>query len=374
MDTTSALYISAEVVMGALSCAGNGLVLLAIIKNPRLQTVTNCFIASLALADFLVGIVVAPLAALSYLGLPHNFLGCVFTNSVVLTFTQVSIFNLLAVAIERFCAIKHPFAYTRHIDIKRALLVNAVVWCMGTFIGFIPVFGWNREDLHNENWTCNFLNVIDITYVVYFHFFGCIIIPLLVISAIYLYIFSIVRKQMSQIAALEISDIQLGPTSTLTKFKKEIKAAKSLAIVIVLFAVSWIPIHILNTMTLTCACPYPLELLLATIVLSHANSAINPVLYAYGNSNFKRAFKKMICHVTENDLFTTEANNSQMNVPKSGACVDPQPNNIDTPNNIGTNGQDKVHKMVKFSKSSTNSEGQYAPDIYTVNKETNDQQ
>ncbi|XP_045186861.2 adenosine receptor A1-like [Mercenaria mercenaria] len=322
MDTTSQIYISAEVIVGVLSCAGNGLVLLAIFKNRRLQTVTNCFIASLALADFLVGIVVAPLAALSYLGLPHHFLGCVFTNSIVVAFTQVSIFNLLAVAFERYFAIKHPFAYTKHLDVKRALWANAAVWCIGMIIGFIPVFGWNLEELHNENWTCNFVTVIDMEYTVYFHFFGCIVIPLIIITTIYFYIFLIVRKQMTQIAALSISSPQQGSSNTISKLRKEIKAAKSLAIVILLFAISWIPIHVLNTITLTCSdCSYPVELLLVTIVLSHANSAVNPLLYAYGNSNFKRAFRKMICNRTDNDSFTTEAVNSQMQNARSIAKI-----------------------------------------------------
>ena len=106
MDPLSQVYLSFEVIVGVASTVGNALVLLAIYKNPRLQTVTNCFIASLAIADLCVGIVVAPLAALSYLGLPHHFLGCVFTNSIVVAFTQVSVFNLLAVAVERFIAIK----------------------------------------------------------------------------------------------------------------------------------------------------------------------------------------------------------------------------------------------------------------------------
>ncbi|XP_060574239.1 adenosine receptor A2a-like [Ruditapes philippinarum] len=308
MDTTSQVYISAEVIIGVLSCTGNGLVLVAIFKNRRLQTVTNCFIASLALADFLVGIVVAPLAALSYLGLPHHFLGCVFTNSIVVALTQVSIFNLLAVAFERYFAIKYPFAYTKHLDVKRALFLNAGVWFIGLIFGLIPVFGWNLKELHNDDWSCNFVTVIDMEYTVYFHFFGCIVIPLIITSGIYFYIFLIVRKQMVQIAALSVSSPQPGSSSSISRLRKEIQAAKSLALVILLFAISWIPIHTLNTITLTCSdCTYPIELLLVTIVLSHANSAVNPFLYAYGNSMFKMAFKKMIFNKVDNDSFVTEA-------------------------------------------------------------------
>ena len=317
MDERDQLYISFEAIMGGLTVIGNGLVLLAIYKNRRLQTVTNCFIASLALADFLVGIIVAPLAALSYLGLPHNFYGCVFTNSIVIVFTQVSIFNLVAVACERFVAIKNPFAYQELLTMKRAVLINICVWILGMFIGLIPLFGWNLQSEVTDQWRCNFVTVIDMNYVVYFHFFGCIVVPLILITAIYSYIFYAVRKQLLQIAALEITEASSN-NRRMPRFKKEVKAAKSLAIVIVLFAFCWIPIHILNTMSLICStsCPYPLELLLATIVLSHANSAVNPVIYAYGNSNFKHAFKKMF-GMKPDENFTTNAVSYTGNVNKT---------------------------------------------------------
>ena len=327
MDLTSRIYISFEVVVGFLSSVGNLLVIIAIYKNVRLQTVTNCFIASLAFADFLVGLVVAPLAALSYLGLPHHLLGCIFTNSIIISFTQVSIFNLLAVAFERFTAIKHPFFYQEHLTIKRAIIINLGVWILGVLFGLIPLFGWNLKSTVDEEWTCNFVNVIDMRYVVYFHFFGCILVPLAIIIAIYSYIFCIVRKQMSQIASLEISDQNQGVNGTASqRFKKEIKAAKSLAGVIFLFALSWIPIHVLNSMSLICrsSCPYPMELLLVAIVLSHANSAVNPFLYAYGNSNFKVAFRKMFCKKTADDVITNANPPSQSIHNTKNSVMQPQ--------------------------------------------------
>ena len=319
MDQQDQIYISCEAIIGAITVIGNSLVLIAIYKNRRLQTITNCFIASLALADLLVGIVVAPLAALSYLGLPHNFYGCVFTNSIVIAFTQVSIFNLLAIAVERFVAIKNPFVYQEYLTMKRAKIINVIVWILGILIGLIPLFGWNLHSKVTDAWRCNFMTVIDMDYVVYFHFFGCIIVPLILITAIYSYIFYTVRKQLKQITALEVRSVTTNTQiKTQSKFKKEVKAAKSLAIVIVLFAFCWIPIHTLNTMFVTCgaSCPYPLELLLVTIVLSHANSAVNPAIYAYGNSNFKHAFKKMFGMKSEEE-FTTNAGSNTANYHRS---------------------------------------------------------
>lgn len=350
--------------MGLITFLGNLLVLIAIIKNYQLQTPTNVFIASLATADMLVGLVAAPLAAVSFLGWPHDFLGCVFTNSIIVAFTQVSIFNLLAVAIERFYAIKHPFSYQKNMTVRRAFGVNVMVWCIGLLFGFLPVFGWNLEDEVTEEWTCNFVTVIDREYVVYFHFMGCILVPLFIIMAIYFYIFLIVRKQMSQIAALEVTAPNQRMSSSSSKFKKEIKAAKSLAIVILLFALSWIPIHVLNSMSLLCGetCPYPYQLLLFTIVLSHANSAMNPFLYAYGNSHFKSAFKKMFCR-----HYVDESNSTIL--PSSRSVAHKQENGVPNPLQINQH-QNPETEVNNVTQSNLTQNIQIAVENENVNNKT----
>lgn len=295
MDTTSQVYISLEVVIGAFSIVGNALVLLAIYKNIKLQTVTNTFIASLALADLLVGILVSPLAALSYLGLPNNYMWCVFTNSVIVVFTQISIFNLCAIAVERFIAIKSPYFYQEYLTIRVAIIIVIVAWISGVIVGFVPLFGWNLGPMADNK--CAFVKVIDMKYMVYFNFFGFVLIPLLIMFLIYLYIFFIVRQQLHKIAALEVINHNEQKKQTM-KFAKEVKAAKSLAVVIGVFALCWLPIHILNSISLLCRgsnCVYHINLLLAAILLSHINSAVNPFLYAIGNSQFQIAFKKMFC-------------------------------------------------------------------------------
>ncbi|KAH3859191.1 adenosine receptor A1-like [Dreissena polymorpha] len=382
MDRTSQVYISGEAIIGAVTCLGNGLVIVAVLRNRRLQTVTNCFIVSLAIADFVVGVVVAPIAALTYIGIPHDFLGCVFMNSIVVAFTQVSIFNLLAVAFERFFAIKHPFEYHKYLTIHRAIYINVIVSVIGLLFGMIPVFGWNLRSEMTDKWKCNFVTTVDMNYVVYFHFFGCIVTPLLIIVGIYIYIFQVVRKQMSQIVALEIAAPSQSKSTVKSKFKREIKAAKSLALVILLFALCWIPIHVLNTISLTCgpSCLYPTELLLFTILLSHANSAFNPILYAYGNSNFKQAFMKMLCNknITPEHISTFPSSQPKN---RNQSSDDKEPNNIggkeprsvspkDIPNDQTGNGVCRTPTVSRAdSFTIRNNTKHVSMQIFTVDKE-----
>lgn len=77
-------------------------------------------------------------------------------------------------------------------------------------------------------------------------------------------------------------------------FGKELKLAKSLALVLFLFAVSWLPLHILNCITLFCP-DYgkPEFLIYIAIILTHGNSAVNPIVYAFRIKKFRTAFGKI---------------------------------------------------------------------------------
>lgn len=77
-------------------------------------------------------------------------------------------------------------------------------------------------------------------------------------------------------------------------FGKELKLAKSLALVLFLFAISWLPLHILNCITLFCpACEKPEFLIYIAIILTHGNSAVNPIVYAFRITKFRTAFRKI---------------------------------------------------------------------------------
>ncbi|XP_064599734.1 adenosine receptor A2b-like [Liolophura sinensis] len=317
MDTTSIVYITLEVLIAVASLLGNVLVLWAVAINRRLRTVTNLFIVSLATADLFVAVVAIPSAIASYNGLPkNNFYGCVFVNSIVILFTQSSVFSLLAIAIERFMAIKYPYAYETYFTSTNAIKLIIVTWLLSILIGLVPIMGWNLYPPTQTH--CAFTDVIDMKFMVYFNFFLCILLPLVIMLGFYGYIFHIVRKQMRQIASLQLNRSKDRKERQIIK---EIKAAKSLALILGFFAICWLPLHIMNSISLLCGdkCPQPYQLLLAAIILSHANSAFNPLLYAYCNTLFRLAFKDIcLCrgwtrraaHAATDDIFTVTRNDS----------------------------------------------------------------
>nr|XP_040028748.1 adenosine receptor A1-like [Gasterosteus aculeatus aculeatus] len=72
--------------------------------------------------------------------------------------------------------------------------------------------------------------------------------------------------------------------------RQETRKATSLFLVLFLFMACWMPIHIINCVLLFCPrCDVPMSLTLAAILLSHVNSALNPILYAYRMRSFRYA-------------------------------------------------------------------------------------
>ncbi|KAM9744396.1 adenosine A2a receptor a [Menidia menidia] len=296
----SVLYIVLELLIAVFSVLGNVLVCWAVCLNSNLQSITNFFVVSLAVADIAVGVLAIPFAIVISTGFCSNFYGCLFIACFVLVLTQSSIFSLLAIAMDRYIAITIPLRYNSLVTGRRAQGIIAICWALSIIIGLTPMMGWHKVAVGAEgaNSTCPpglmkclFEEVVDMEYMVYFNFFACVLIPLLLMLAIYLCIFMAARHQLKLI---EVKAAH-GEKSRST-LQKEVQAAKSLAIIVGLFAVCWLPLHIINCFTLFCPdCPRPpLWIMYVAIILSHANSVVNPFIYAYRIREFRQTFRKII--------------------------------------------------------------------------------
>ncbi|KAL4609579.1 adenosine receptor A2b-like [Arapaima gigas] len=298
-DASSLAYVLLELAIAALAVLGNSLVCWAVSLNSNLQSVTNFFVVSLAAADIAVGVLAIPFAVAISTGFCAHFFGCLFIACFVLVLTQSSIFSLLAIAIDRYVAIKMPLRYNSLVTSKRAKGIIAVCWVLSVVIGLTPMLGWNKcasttnSSCPRGMMACLFEDVVTMDYMVYFNFFGCVLVPLMLMLGIYLRIFMAARRQLKRMDLKGTGSHGDKSSSTLLK---EVHAAKSLAIIVGLFAVCWLPLHVINCFTLFCpgcARPHPSITYLA-IVLSHANSVVNPLIYAYRIREFRHTFWRII--------------------------------------------------------------------------------
>ncbi|XP_042365779.1 adenosine receptor A2b-like [Plectropomus leopardus] len=304
------VYIGLELVIACLSVAGNVLVCWAVCLNSNLQSITNFFVMSLAVADIAVGLLAIPFAITISTGFCANFFGCLFIACFVLILTQSSIFSLLAIAVDRYIAIKNPLRYNSLVTGKRAKGIIALCWVLSVGIGLTPMLGWNQgwnatataSSSCPEGLTeCLFEEVVTLDYMVYFNFFGCVLLPLVVMLVIYVNIFMAARRQL-RLIGLKVAQapapggITTSSNSSRSTLQKEVHAAKSLAIIVGLFALCWLPLHIINCFNHLCPdCGRAdIWVMNIAIILSHANSVVNPFIYAYRIREFRRTFRRIL--------------------------------------------------------------------------------
>lgn len=112
---------------------GNLLVIYAIRTEKRLQTVSNHFICSLAVADFLIGIYVMPMSIIYFVGdfqWSYGIVLCQMWLSVDYVSSTSSIFNLFILSLDRYWSVRNPLQYMRKRTSKRAALMISIVWCL----------------------------------------------------------------------------------------------------------------------------------------------------------------------------------------------------------------------------------------------------
>nr|XP_046174124.1 adenosine receptor A2b-like [Oncorhynchus gorbuscha] len=307
LNNASLVYIALELVIAFLAVTGNMLVCWAVCLNSTLQSITNYFVVSLAVADIAVGLLAIPFAITISTGFCANFHGCLFIACFVLVLTQSSIFSLLAIAVDRYIAIKSPLRYNSLVTSGRAKGIIAVCWVLSVGIGLTPMLGWNRgvngtnSSSCPEGMTeCLFEGVVTLEYMVYFNFFGCVLVPLLAMLVIYARIFMAARRQLRlmdlKLAHMHAPGACSSSTSPRSTLQKEVHAAKSLAIIVGLFTLCWLPLHIINCFNLFCQdCGRPhVWVMNIAIILSHANSVVNPFIYAYRIREFRHTFRRIL--------------------------------------------------------------------------------
>nr|NP_651772.1 adenosine receptor, isoform A [Drosophila melanogaster]AAF57012.2 adenosine receptor, isoform A [Drosophila melanogaster] len=314
-------YTVFEVLVAIVSIIGNVLVIIVFRRERKLRRRTNYYIVSLAMADLLVGALGIPFAILASMGLPRNLHACLFTVSLLVVLCTISIFCLVAVSVDRYWAILYPMAYSRNVRTRTAIFIISMCWVAGTIVGFLPLFGWHADVNHNQE--CLFVEVMDYNYLV-FLYFATIITPALLMLAFYTHIYRVIIKQVRQIVTMNpASDLSRrssaavvqvttpgrgGHTGTMLRVlgaarKRDVKATQNLSIIVLFFMICWIPLYTINCIKAFCPdCYVHPKLTLFCIILSHLNSAVNPVLYAYHLKDFRAALKNLLLKMMGVDI------------------------------------------------------------------------
>ena len=252
---------------------GNALVLLSIIKFDNLRAVPDLFIFSLSLSDFLVTAFYQPLKAyrlahlqdvsakMDFLMITSSFLGHV---SLI-----ASITNMFGVTVERLVSIRFPLKYDLVVTRSRAIVTVICIWIFSATYGGIWAQGLAPE---------SYLAIYFVAVLV-----GTV--------SMYIYIFSVARRLEQSVTQLQNSPTDEERPS----IRKERKAAKTIAIILGVAIVCWLPVLTVPRVFINDPDRAKFFKIFSSLqVLSVCNSSINPYIYCARSRRYYVAFAKLL--------------------------------------------------------------------------------
>ncbi|XP_034418232.1 trace amine-associated receptor 13c-like [Cyclopterus lumpus] len=268
----------------------NLLVIISISHFRQLHTPTNLLLFSLAVSDSLVG----PLLFFQIVVID----GCWFLGDLMCTLYTVlsyiiasaSIGTMVLIAVDRYVAICDPLHYPHKVTQKRVQVCVCLCWIFSIFLNSLMLKN-NLEQPVRYN-SCLGECVIFINYTaglldIFLSFIG----PVTVIIVLYMRVFVVAVSQARAMRS-QIASLHLKCSVTVTAKKSEMKAARTLGVVIVVF--------------LLCICPYYCVVLTGqdtlfnassaafVICLFYFNSCLNPVIYAFFYPWFRKSIKLIV--------------------------------------------------------------------------------
>ena len=196
--------------------------------------------------------------------------------------TAATTLNSCCVSIDRFIAIRFPFRYQDSLSKRRCFAVIILVWLILLSLPFL-IFERERKDRKEL-----FVSTI---------FTMCLVL-LLVVSFCYILIFKLARKQFRRI--LPAKNIPDSGENVRVRGMQNLKAIKTVGFVLSACIITWMPSVVLQLVTF-----YYIEeakrcrLRKIKFVVSpwveaivFTSSAINPLIYYFRNSDFRRALRR----------------------------------------------------------------------------------
>lgn len=135
---------------------GNMLVIIAIVTEKALKNVQNWFIASLAVADFFLGIIVMPFSLANEL-MGYWIFGdwwCDIHAALDVLLCTASIMNLCLIALDRYWSITQAVDYLKKRTPARAIFMITFVWIFSGVICIPPLLGWKVKRLPEQYPKC----------------------------------------------------------------------------------------------------------------------------------------------------------------------------------------------------------------------------
>ena len=287
---------------------GNLLVIVVIILESRFHVMRYVLLASLALSDFLLLILVNSFRIKS-IAQEHWLYGqtmCYLNPFFVRYFYINTVLHLVAVSYNRYLAIvKSPLTYDGAITKTRVAFI-ALIWIIPVIpVSIVPFFlGWGKYTYNPEliiceqGWAIDLQNgSITISENMIFIPIATIIMPFLVILFLNVSVYKTANRQINAMVVQVGGPVDAEITQQqemVSRRLRDRKAAVDVTIIIAAFLVCFLPFWVTGICRLFVpGIDVPAEADLATACIFFLSTICNPIIYSIRKREFRGAVKKM---------------------------------------------------------------------------------
>ncbi|XP_008295176.1 trace amine-associated receptor 13c-like [Stegastes partitus] len=284
LEATS-VYVLLSVI-SLLTVTLNLLVIVSISHFRQLHGTTNLLLLSLAVSDLLVGLLLMPVEILLY---GHCWIlgdfACAANFFLGFLLVSASVGNMMLISVDRYMAICDAMFYSTRVSVRRVQLSVCLNWMFSAVHS-----SWLLRDKLSKPGrfnSCHGECVITVNYAdglvdLFVTFFG----PVSVIVVLYTRVFVVAVSQAQAVRS------QVKHSGAAMAKKSELKAARTLGVVVVVF--------------LLCSCPYYYfsvvaedalvapETAAAQVWLLYLNSCLNPLIYTFFYPWFRKSVRLIV--------------------------------------------------------------------------------
>ncbi|GJQ78335.1 hypothetical protein Trydic_g22166 [Trypoxylus dichotomus] len=264
-----------------LAMLGNLAVIIVIIFSSGEVTVSRFLICNLAFADFCMGLYLLLIASMDLHSVGTYFnsafdwqygLGCQMAGFLTVFASQLSIFTLTVVTVERWFAIAYAMYLTRRLRLGLAAKIMLAGWIYSIFMAVIPLLGVSNYSSTSICLPMEVNRTIDKAYLISIIVINGLAFALIVFCYAHIY-------------------FSLGYETRRCSTKGEMTIAKKMALLVFTDFVCWAPIAFFS---LTALAGYPLIGITRSKILLvffyPLNSCANPYLYAIMTAQYRKDF------------------------------------------------------------------------------------
>ncbi|XP_054856250.1 thyrotropin-releasing hormone receptor-like [Eublepharis macularius] len=306
--------LSVFLVLGVcgVGIVGNAMVVLVVTTTRDMRTPTNCYLVSLAVADLMVLVAAGlPNVTESLMGTwIYGYIGCLSITYFQYLGINVSSCSITAFTVERYIAICHPMKAQTMCTVSRAKRIIAFLWSLTSVYCLLWFFLVDINVGKSRQVECGYKVSRNLYLPIYLLDFALFFVtPLCLAMVLYGLIGRVLFRSPvpRQPAALakhcrdSNGKERNGSSGTSGPVSSRKQVTKMLAVVVVLFALLWMPYRTLVLVNSFMERPYlDRWFVLFCRVCVYANSAVNPVIYNLMSRKFCLAFKNLCkCRGTE---------------------------------------------------------------------------